>query len=259
MSTLIFIDTNIFLDFYRIRKSDVSMKYLEWIDKNHSIILTGSQIEMEFKKHRQEVILESVKGFKLPDFGGLNVPAFLAASDPAKIIGDQKKEVEKQRKKVLDRMLKTLKNPTTNDQVYQTLQRLFKNIDNPNNLHRELEQRKEIRELAQKRYYLGYPPRKKNDTSIGDAINWEWIVFCAKRDNRDVLIVSRDTDYGEFHQEEAFINDWLSQEFKERVNRRKKVALTNKLSVAFKAIKSPVTKEMIEEEKRIVEENEVEE
>ena len=47
------------------------MKYLEWIDKNHTIILTGSQIEMEFKKHRQEVILESVKGFKSPDFGGL--------------------------------------------------------------------------------------------------------------------------------------------------------------------------------------------
>ncbi|MDX2286857.1 MAG: PIN domain-containing protein [Bacteroidia bacterium] len=252
---LIFIDTNIYLDFYRIRRSDVSMKYLDWIDQQNNVILTGSQIEMEFKKHRQEVILESVNGLKSPDFGGLNVPAFLAASEPVKIIGDKKKDVEKQHRKVIERMLKTLKNPTTNDQVYKTLQRLFKNTNNPNNLHRELELRKEIRELAQKRYFLGYPPRKKNDTSIGDAINWEWIIHCAKRENSSVMIVSRDTDYGVFHKEEAFMNDWLSQEFKERVNRKRSVQLTNKLSAAMKAVKSQVTREMVEEEKRIVDEN----
>lgn len=33
LDALIFIDTNIFLDFYRIRKSDVSLKYLEEIEK----------------------------------------------------------------------------------------------------------------------------------------------------------------------------------------------------------------------------------
>src|SRR5580765_7471463 len=40
------------------------------------------------------------------------------------------------------------------------------------------------------------PPRKPNDTSMGDAINWEWIVECAKTLNGSVIIVSRDRDYG---------------------------------------------------------------
>ena len=34
MDALVFIDTNIFLDFYRIRKTNVSMKYLEEIEKH---------------------------------------------------------------------------------------------------------------------------------------------------------------------------------------------------------------------------------
>ena len=60
MDALIFIDTNIFLDFYRIRSSDISVSYLDLINSNHDKIITGTQIEMEYKKNRQNVILESI-------------------------------------------------------------------------------------------------------------------------------------------------------------------------------------------------------
>lgn len=50
LDALIFIDTNIYLDFYRIRKSDVSMSYLDLIDKLKNRLIIGDQIEMEFKK-----------------------------------------------------------------------------------------------------------------------------------------------------------------------------------------------------------------
>lgn len=50
LDALIFIDTNILLDFYRIRKSNVSMKYLEEIENHLDLIITSSQVEMEFKK-----------------------------------------------------------------------------------------------------------------------------------------------------------------------------------------------------------------
>ena len=54
MDALLFIDTNIFLDFYRDRKSDVSTKFLEQIERCKDRLILGSQLEMEYKKNRQE-------------------------------------------------------------------------------------------------------------------------------------------------------------------------------------------------------------
>ena len=254
VNALIFIDTNIFLDFYRIRNSDVSLQYLEKIDQNRDKIITGSQVEMEFKKHRQFTILETLRNFKMPNWASMTSPAILEKSEPMKIIGDRKKEIEKQSKKVGARMLKILHNPSTQDKVYQTLQRLFKDKNNSFNLHRESDVRLEIRELAKKRFWLGYPPKKKSDTSIGDAVNWEWIIRCAIDSGKDIIIVTRDGDYGETYENKSFLNDWLLQEFKERVSQKRKIELTSRLSTALKKIEITVSKQMIEEEERIIKE-----
>ena len=48
------------------------------------------------------------------------------------------------------------------------------------------------------------------------------------------------------------VNDWLRLEFKERVSRKRNIFLTDKLASAFKAIKLPVSKAMVEEEARIL-------
>ena len=66
--------------------------------------------------------------------------------------------------------------------------------------------------------------------------------------NQDVVIVSRDTDYGCRHAGSMLINDWLAQEFKERVNRRKKVILTDKLTEGFKLADISVGKKEVEDE-----------
>ena len=47
-NSLIFIDTNVFLDFYRIRNSDVSIKLLDEILKHKDSVIVTTQIEMEF-------------------------------------------------------------------------------------------------------------------------------------------------------------------------------------------------------------------
>lgn len=60
LDAYIFIDTNILLDFYRIRRTDISMKYLEEIEKHKNLIISTSQVEMEYKKNRQSAILESI-------------------------------------------------------------------------------------------------------------------------------------------------------------------------------------------------------
>ena len=248
---LIFIDTNILLDFYRVRSGGVGLALLNHIDDNHDKIITGDQIAMEYKKNRQRVIVECLKSLKKPNWEVLDPPAFLSNAQPARIISREKKEIEKQGKKLKQTIEKVLKNPCRNDNVYKILQRLFKD-KYPYNLTREDKIRFSIRRLARKRFILGYPPRKDNDTSIGDAINWEWIIYCSKESGKDVVIVSRDKDYGITYNNHDIINDWLVQEFKERTSRKRNIELTQKLSDAFKKASIPISKKEEKEEEDFI-------
>lgn len=208
---------------------------------------------MEYKKNRQRAILESLNRYAEPDWGKLTPPALVASMQAAKTIEKKKKEISTQQKKISEKIIKILHNPSANDPVYQSLQRIFGN-NSPYNLNRSDKHRFTIRRLARKRFMLGYPPRKQNDTSIGDAVNWEWIVECAIRSGKDIIIVTRDTDYGIIYKGQSYINDWLILEFKERVSRKRKLILTDKLSYALKAINAVVTKEMEEAEDALLKE-----
>lgn len=252
LDALIFIDTNILLDFYRIRKSDISLKYLQEIERHKDILILTSQVEMEFRKNRQSVILEAFGEINKASFNGLSVPTVLFDAKPVEMIKKAQKQISAQQKKIKERIEKLLTNPITQDKVFQTLQRVFK-TESEFYLNRENKKRHTIRRLAWKRFYLGYPPRKKSDNSIGDAINWEWIIDCASRTDKHIIIVTRDSDFGISHSDNNYLNDWLQIEFKERISQKRKIILTDKLNVAFKLVQIPVTQEMIEEENKIVE------
>ena len=250
LDALIFIDTNIYLDFYRIRKANVSMNYLQEIDKHKALIITGSQVEMEFKNHRQDAILESISGVNKNITINLSVPAILSDVKDVEMIRKSKKGIEEHQKRLKQRIERILKNPNC-DPVYKSLQKLFK-FNSSINLNREKKNRYAIRKLALKRFLLGYPPKKKSDNSIGDAVNWEWILDCAKNTGKHIIIVTRDSDYGTKYNEDYYLNDWLSQEFKQRISQKRKLFITDKLGVAFKLVNIQVTKEMIEEEEKVI-------
>jgi hypothetical protein len=164
------------------------------IDANHRWIITSYQIGMEFKKNRQRVIVESLHNLKQPE-AKAEVPAFFK---DAKAVGTMKRNVENAKKLIRSlqqRTEKLLAEPTKFDPVYKVVQRLFKN-DNPFNLTRENQDRHRIRRLARHPFVLGYPPRKDGDVSVGDAVNWEWLVDCASRERTSVMVASRDSDYG---------------------------------------------------------------
>lgn len=251
IDALIFIDTNILLDFYRIRKSNVSLKYLEQIEKHFDLIITSSQVEMEFKKNRQSVILESITEIKKIGTVTGKVPAILSDSKTVEMIAKSRKDIQKRQKSLRDKIEKILKNPTYNDQVYKSLEKLF-NHKSDINLNRDNKKRFTIRNLAKKRFLLGYPPRKKSDNSIGDAVNWEWIINCATDSGKNIILVTRDSDFGCVYDGESYLNDWLKQEFKQRVSRKRKIILTDKLSLAFQMVEIPVTEEMIQEENKVI-------
>jgi hypothetical protein len=251
MDALIFVDTNIFLDFYRVRSGGGGLELLDLIEAHKDILITGSQVEMEYKKNRQRVILEALIAQKTPDWSGLSSPAFLANAKPAKVIAKSKKTITAQHSKLKKRIASILDKPNLSDPVFKTLSHVFRH-DSDHNLSRGKKTRFSVRQLARKRFVLGYPPRKQNDTSIGDAVNWEWIVECAKSSGKDIIIVTRDSDYGCNYDGQFHLNDWLRLEFKERISRKRRIVLTDRLAEAFKLVAVSVSTEAEEEEKTIV-------
>jgi len=249
MSKLLFIDTNIYLDFYRIR-NEVKASFPQKLEAIKDSLIVTDQVEMEFKKNRQSAIIDGMR--ELKTLSKINIPGVLKNDKSATALENDQKKINNHIKKLKDRLNNVLENPVKYDKVYKVLQRIFskeQDID----LYRKHEKRYEVRELAHKRFVLGYPPRKNNDTSIGDAINWEWLIYVAKEKNADIWIVSRDGDFGETQDNKGFLNDWLKQEFRQRINKQRKIILCPMLSLALREFEILVTPEEEKEEERIIE------
>ncbi len=246
MKTLIFIDTNILLDFYRSR-GDVSLHLLDLIEKNLSSIITSNQVEMEFKNNRQAVIMDAFGQLKQPKMEH-QIPAVFRDAKTVAALSKSIKKANEYIGRLRSRTLEMLARPTVRDPVFRKVQHLFKNAS-PLNLRRDNERRYTIRRLARKRFMLGYPPRKRDDVTIGDAVNWEWIIDCAEQESANVIIVSRDTDYGVIDDKKGYLNDWLLHEFHERIGRKNNARLTPLLTDAFKSANVKVSKEEIKVEK----------
>jgi hypothetical protein len=105
---------------------------------------------------------------------------------------------------------------------------------------------------ALRRFFEGRPPRKKEDLSIGDSINWEWIVACVEAKDRDVVIVSRDADYGLASRDGCEANTWLVEELKDRCCNRRHLILVDRLSLALRLVNVPVKPTEVASEKQII-------
>ncbi len=253
---LLFIDTNIFLDFYRATGRDGKLSILGLIDDNHDRIITSDQVEMEYKKNRQAVIRKEAMDAlpSAPNNLVSHIPKFLAQAKPTEMIAKSQKDITTQLKRIKTRLERALLDPTTHDPVYQCLQRLFQ-ADSDYHLTLSDSKRNAYNRavrLARRRFVRGYPPRKSADTSCGDAINWEWIIHCAKGSKSDIIIVSRDTDYGTTLGDKSVLNDWLRCEFRDRVAKTRKVLLMSRLTDAFKKTDITVTPEQISEEESMI-------
>ena len=90
---------------------------------------------------------------------------------------------------------------------------------------------------------------------MGDAINWEWIINCAMGSGKDIIVVSRDNDYGVKYDDKLILNDWLSQEFKSRISRRRKILLTDRLAEAFKIVSVKISEEEERREDELIQES----
>lgn len=256
-SALIFIDTNKYLDFYRVPESSGRIELLDLIEQHKDIIITTEQVEMEYFKNRQGVIKKTLDLQTKPQWSGLTPPAFLIGSEPAEAIQAAKDAISAAQNEIRKRIEHLIVDPAS-DRVYQTLSKFFKH-QSPYILRRvkteeSVKQVNSVREIALKRFTLGYPPRKPNDTSIGDAINWEWILRCVYDSGRDVIIVSDDGDYGVHREEGSYLNDFLRRQFEQMLvdkypENPPTITFTNRLADAFKRVAIAVSEEAEKEEK----------
>ena len=219
---LIFIDTNIFLDFYRF-SSDVSLEYVsKLIPLSDKIIMTPI-IEMEFLKNRQRVLLSTVKQIKSSD--KISFPEILSKDRTAKSISKQIDDIQHKVNRTKDKIYKIIRHYDTKDNVYKNFKKVFlKNDDITLKANSEIFDK--IYNQAKKRFELGYPPRKGSDVSFGDSINWEWIIEVCNNKRTDVIIVTRDSDYGHYIKGTMVMNDWLTEEFKRRVRHNKNIFIS---------------------------------
>ncbi len=243
-----FIDTNIFLDFYR-SQNETSLSLLKKLEGVKDRIICTYQVEMEFLKNRQRAIIDSSTESSL----GINaqLPAVMGDTQLSAALKKQKKELEKRKKELKKRIGNIIKNPSLYDPVYKSLEAIFTS-ESDHVLTRDMKERHKIKRLAWRRFLLGYPPRKSSDTSTGDALNWEWFVHCAKSLKGKFIIVSRDSDFGAQYNNESYLNDALKSEFRDRVG-RKSIIYATKLSQALKLLEVSITPDEEESEKSQIE------
>jgi len=246
---LLFIDTNVFLDFYRA-ENEASLSLLKHVESIPEVLITSDQVEVEFLNNRQRVISAALQSLKTPSLSPF-VPAYLSDSRAASRIERNLDDIKAQISSLKKRLARILENPASHDPVFRVVKKAC-SFRSPINLKYCEAKRDKIFEGALRRFQRGFPPRKREDTSAGDAINWEWIIDCANQTGVDVLIVSRDGDFGLRLDGKHYLNDWLKQEFKERVSPRRKIEFTTSLVSALRKLAVPVTKAEEEGERTIM-------
>jgi len=79
------------------------------------------------------------------------------------------------------------------------------------------------------------------------------MIDCAISKNAELVIVSRDGDYGSTYGSKSYINDDLRQEFSNRVSQKRELLLYTKVSDALKHFNVTVTQAQVEAEAELAE------
>jgi len=230
----LFLDTNIFLNFYHYSNDDLEqLKKLAQLIKNHNILLLSTdQIQNEYQRNRENKISDALKSFKeqrIPN----QFPQICKQYPEYEKLCEAVRNFEDNKKSTLDKIQTDIDNQKlAADTIITELfasATIFKIND-------------EIIKKARDRYDLGNPPGKEH--SYGDAVNWELLLENVKNKS-DLFLISEDRDYySKIHPNSP--SDFLFNEWK-RI-KDSKIYIFKSLSDFFNE-KFPTIKLETEEEK----------
>jgi len=208
----LFIDANIYLDFYEIQAVKSLLKPL--IDVKDHVLVT-SQIVDEVFRNKLDIsnkkfvdYLKKVNvSLALPDVLTENAVAEIdeGAVTKLKELSSGLKEFKSLLEDIYSKTLEQISN--NEDKVSAELMKIFNN---------SISYTEEQCLLAKKRKFFGNPPGKKGDP-IGDEISWEQVLDCAKENNCPIWVVSKDGDFmSKVFYKGAIGNPFLLREISER-------------------------------------------
>jgi len=233
----LFIDTNIFLDFYHWGKEDLKeLEKLHHLIKNEKVkLFITEQVIDEFNRNREVKIWDVYKDISSKDFS-IQLPRFCQKyTTEYKKVFDSCKEMRDAMKTMIEKVDNDIENKKLN--ADKIVKKLFK-------VSCEVES-KSFLELARTRHDLGNPPGKKK--SYGDAINWEALLGKIPAEE-DLYLISRDKDYNSPINSKK-INSFLNEEWTNR--KKSNIFFYDKLSDFFND-KYPDIEIEIEKEKDVL-------
>jgi len=248
--TLMFVDTNILLDLYRLPKQSLR-EFLAALENASPHLIMNFHVEMEFKKNRQKVILSLFEDAGLSAELETAVPPVLETEELRETVDSQLDELVALDRHLKREALQMLEAPSDHDPVYQCLNRLFHD-PSPNHLSRSDDSFEKLLARARRRFSLSWPPRRRFNDSVGDCIHWEWILECAARSSSQVIVATRDRDFGATFEGHSFLDDWMREEFTERVGNGCRASMTPRLADGLEAVGARVSPEMQQAEERIL-------
>lgn len=202
----LFIDTNIFLNFYHFSKNDLEeLDKLSVTIRNKEIDLyLPEQVENEFYRNRDKKISSALEEFKKGKMQN-GFPHMTKQYEEFKKMRDSIKAFEISKQKLLDLLEKDIRN--NNLKADQVITKLFSqsiSIALADNIYHS----------AVRRFNLGNPPGKNN--SYGDAVNWESLLSGIPQ-NEEIFIITEDGDYLSAF-DKTMINSFLLSEWKKKKN-----------------------------------------
>lgn len=228
----IFIDTNVFLDFYRAKKD--TLEVLRGLHQHSGSIVFPSLVYDEFLRNRVKIIEQVINSLRNEK------PKYFTSAivEGLEVFEDLKRSRE-EHKKYLDitiSKLEEIQRDSKQDDVFLELSKLYKSEK-----IEIYEHDNSIIHKAQTRHLLGQPPGT-DKIKICDEVIWETILA---RIDDDIIIVSRDGTYKENHQ-------YLSHEYEKRTDKNL-LKITDKITVGIELLGEEVPPEIVELEDKQME------
>jgi hypothetical protein len=200
----LFIDTNIYLTFYHFTNDDLEelKKLLAAIKSKKIVVYLPEQVEIEFKRNREQKISEALDKFdsmKLPN----QYPQFCKGYDEYAELTDIESKYQSLKNGLSEKLRKDIR--MENLAADLLIKKLFESC-------KKIPTTDQILQDAKVRFDLGNPPGKNK--SYGDAVCWTSLLQAIDPGTSDLCFIARDKDYTS-PLDKSMMSDFLRAEWHE--------------------------------------------
>lgn len=183
MTSRLFLDANILLDFYRYGDDDISEigKLVTLAGDGDISLYVDTQLVNEIERNREKILSESFSALKSTKYG-VKAPNYCSSSAEFKVLADALKVANAAHSELVKSTWAKISSRSL--PADQLIEMIYKTA-------RKIEVTEDILAKASRRVELGNPPGKRG--SIGDAIHWECLLTLPRGLRFD--LVSRDSDF----------------------------------------------------------------